>query len=65
MMSQHSTQEERSKQKYYCVICDLIFISSMYKDKHMTGKRHANMIKAYELQKELDDENNNSNTKNN
>ena len=55
-LSSHSTKEERSKQKYYCDICDLVFFSQLYKDKHISGKRHALYIKAVELQKKVDDD---------
>ena len=42
----HASQEERSKQKYYCIDCDLIFFSKLYLDKHTDGKIHQNLIKA-------------------
>jgi len=42
-LSAHSTKEERSKQKYYCDICDNVFFCSAYYNKHIAGKRHKNM----------------------
>jgi uncharacterized C2H2 Zn-finger protein len=38
----HSTTEERSKSKYYCDICDAVFIAKIYYDRHMNGIRHKN-----------------------
>lgn len=29
-LTQHSTLEERTKSKYYCNICDLVFFSQLY-----------------------------------
>ena len=55
-LTQHSTLEERTHSKYYCDICDLVFFSQLYKDKHISGKRHALYIKAVELQKKVDDD---------
>lgn len=55
-LTQHSTIEERSKSKYYCDICDVVFFSQLYKDKHMDGIRHKNYIKALELQKKVNEE---------
>lgn len=56
-LTQHSTKEERSKQKYYCKDCDIVFFSPLYMNKHMKGKRHANYVKAVEelnkLKKEI------------
>lgn len=56
ILSQHSTKEERSKSKYYCEVCDLVFFSSLYKDKHTNGKIHKNIVLAYELQKKVNAE---------
>ena len=42
-LSSHTTKEERSKQKYYCDICDNVFFCSAYYNKHINGKRHKNM----------------------
>ena len=41
--SAHATKEERSAQKYYCVICDNVFFCETYYNKHINGKRHKNM----------------------
>ena len=52
MLTQHSTKETRSNQKYYCSDCDVVFFSSQYYEKHMTGIRHKNFVNALaELQK--------------
>ena len=59
MLTQHSTIEVRSKSKYYCDVCDLVFFSELYKTKHLNGKRHLLFVKAIELQKKVDDEYNN------
>ena len=40
--SAHATKEERSKQKYYCEICDNVFFCEAYYKKHINGKRHIN-----------------------
>ena len=42
----HASKEERSKCKYYCDICDLIFFLKLYLDKHNNGKIHKNLTKA-------------------
>ena len=46
MLAIHSTAEERSKQKYYCSFCDVVFLSKLYLDKHNSGKIHNNVVKA-------------------
>ena len=51
MLSVHSTKEERAKEKYYCDICDYVFISKLYMDKHIQGKFHNSKIKALESYK--------------
>ena len=38
----HSTIEERQKQKYYCNICDVVFFSPLYRDKHLQSTKHKN-----------------------
>ena len=50
----HSTIEERSKQKYYCKICDYVFFCKTYYDKHNSGKVHNNKIKIKESLKSID-----------
>ena len=55
-LSQHSTKEERAKQKYYCKDCDVFFISPLYLKSHMEGKKHANYVEAVKLMKELKEE---------
>jgi hypothetical protein len=47
-LSSHTTKEERSKQKYYCNICDNVFFCSAYYNKHINGKRHKNMLEFVE-----------------
>jgi hypothetical protein len=44
----HQTQEERAKHKYYCGICDYVFLSDLYLNKHLEGKIHKNLAKALE-----------------
>jgi len=46
-LSQHCTKEERSKTKYYCSDCDLVFISKLYLEKHLEGKRHNDKLYAH------------------
>ena len=41
----HSTIEERKQAKYYCEICDNIFLCSAYYNKHMIGIIHLNKVK--------------------
>ena len=42
----HSTVDERRGYKYYCSVCDLVFISQLYMKKHLNGKIHKNLEKA-------------------
>ena len=42
IMSKHSTIEERSKQKYYCAICDSIFFSPLFYNNHIKSVLHIN-----------------------
>ena len=44
ILSQHSTKEERQKQKYYCTICDTVFFCSSYMEKHINGKKHNKLL---------------------
>jgi len=44
LLTQHSSIEERKKQKYYCEICDSVFFSKLFMDTHMQGKKHNNTI---------------------
>ena len=50
---QHSTIEERKKQKYYCDTCDTVFFCKKYMDQHMQGKKHNNTIEINNLIKIL------------
>ena len=43
----HSTKEERSKHKYYCNYCDVVFFMEKNYTKHNSGKIHDNMVKIY------------------
>lgn len=52
-ITQHSTKEEREKQKYYCDICDSVYLCKLYMEKHLQGKKHNNMIEAIKLMDEL------------
>lgn len=42
--TQHSTKEEREKQKYYCKDCDKVFFCSTYFNKHNNGIVHKNKV---------------------
>jgi len=53
IMSVHSTKEQREISKYYCKECDQIFFCKLYLDKHISGKKHKNVVKANELLAEL------------
>ena len=43
-ITQHSTQEEREQQKYYCKDCDKVFFCSTYLNKHNNGVVHKNKV---------------------
>ena len=43
-MSQHSTRDERAKNKYYCNICDTVFFCKLYMDKHTNGIKHKKIL---------------------
>lgn len=53
LLSSHSTQEERKKSKFYCKDCDQVFFCKLYLDKHNSGKKHKNVIKANEILAEI------------
>ena len=53
MLTTHSSKEDRSKKKYYCETCDLVFISKLYMDKHIEGKFHKIKVKAMESFEEM------------
>jgi hypothetical protein len=53
MLVNHSTIEERSKQKYYCKTCDQIFFCSSYMKTHNNGIHHKNLVLAIQLNNEL------------
>jgi len=40
----HATIEEKKKHKYYCEICDVLFLCPAYQKKHNEGKLHNNRI---------------------
>jgi uncharacterized C2H2 Zn-finger protein len=40
LLTKHSTKEERSKSKYYCEVCDIVFISKTIYEKHIINKKH-------------------------
>ncbi len=52
-LSQHLSKEERSKSKYYCDICDKVFFSPLYQEKHMKGIRHKNLVLLTEYNNKL------------
>jgi hypothetical protein len=58
LLSSHSIKEEREKQKYYCNDCDQVFFCKLYKDKHFSGKKHMNVVKANKLVEEMNNLNN-------
>lgn len=47
-LSKHSTKQEREKQKYYCSICDVVFMSPLFLKSHLGGIHHKNYAKAIE-----------------
>jgi hypothetical protein len=55
----HATSEERSKQKYYCNLCDYVFFCKKYLDKHNIGKHHQTKLKIKLSLEELATKNNN------
>jgi hypothetical protein len=57
-LSSHATKEEREKQKYYCKDCDQVFFCKLYKESHMNGKKHKNVVKANKLVEEMNNINN-------
>ena len=48
-LSTHVSKEERMKHKYYCNICDYVFISELYYLQHCKGVIHLNRNKVLEL----------------
>jgi hypothetical protein len=52
-LSQHSTKEERSKSKYNCEICDVVFFSPLYYNSHMKGSKHKNLVLLDEYNKTI------------
>ena len=44
----HATQEEREKCKYYCKLCNVVFLSELYFNKHNISKKHINTVKCLE-----------------
>lgn len=49
----HSSQEEREKSKYYCKICDTIFLSEQLYNDHNIRKKHLLTIKCNETLEEV------------
>jgi hypothetical protein len=49
----HATSEERSKEKYYCGLCDYVFFCKQYLDKHTSGKHHQTKLKIQQSLQEL------------
>ena len=49
VLTQHDTIEDRRKQKYYCDVCDYVFFSKLYMDKHLEGRNHKLKVEAYGL----------------
>ena len=46
VLTQHTSKEERLKQDYYCVDCDVVFLNLSHKNKHMDGVKHKNYVRA-------------------
>ena len=46
--------QRNGEKKYYCNICDIVFFSKLYQDKHLSGKVHLNKIKIQENLKEIE-----------
>ena len=44
ILTQHSTIEDREKEKYYCKVCDKVFFCKYYIDLHMKSMKHNNKI---------------------
>ncbi len=53
MIQVHATVEEKLKQPYYCKCCDVVFVSKLYMDKHLIGKKHNNVARSLELIEEI------------
>ena len=51
----HGTIEEKRQHKYYCETCDVIFLSQLFMDKHLAGKKHKNMLVCCEYQKKYNE----------
>ncbi len=49
----HGTIEEKRKQRYYCEQCDIVFISKLYMESHLAGKKHNNILKSIKLLEEI------------
>jgi hypothetical protein len=49
----HASAEERAQQKYYCVLCDVVFFCKAYHDKHNAGRNHLVKVKVQESLKNL------------
>lgn len=57
----HGTIEEKMSHKYYCDICDTIFISKLYMEKHIQGRNHQNVLKSIEILDEIKEQTKNIN----
>lgn len=49
----HATPEERSQQKFYCELCDVVFFCKAYQDKHNAGRNHNVKVRVQESLKNL------------
>jgi hypothetical protein len=45
-LTQHSSKEEREKQKHYCADCDTVFFTLSSKTAHINGIKHKNYVEA-------------------
>ncbi len=45
----HATPEEKEKCKYYCKLCNVVYLSELYFNNHNKGVRHNNNVKSLEI----------------
>jgi len=50
----HASLEEKQKQRYYCEICYVVYISKLYMDNHLIGIRHNNMLKSIKYLEDIE-----------
>ena len=52
-LAKHASKEVKAQQKYYCVLCDVVFFCKAYQDKHNAGRNHNVKVKVQESLKNL------------